>query len=269
MKLLAQPRMLDSRIGQGWLAAGFRLFHRQPLAWTLILFIYWASMLMLAFIPVIGAIVPLLLAPGLSLGFIEVARAVDEGRPPAPPLLIQAFRSEQAKGILMLGAWYLAEILAILFISMLIDGGRMFDWITSGVVPAAEQMASVQVAAMVSAALYVPVMMAFWFAPQLVAWSGFSPLKALFFSFFAVWRNKGAFLRYALTWVGLTVAIGAVSALINQSLELAPNTMTAFLFPITLILMSVAHGSFYQSTKAVFGSTESSAPSPTVSDPEL
>ena len=253
MRLLAQPRLLEAKVGQRWLAAGFRLFHRQPLAWTLILFIYWASMLMLAFIPMIGNIVPLILAPGLSLGFIEIARAIDERRPPAPPLLISAFRSERATAVLMLGAWYLAEILAILLISLLVDGGLMFEWITTGNVPTPEEMPRVQFAALLSAALYVPVMMAFWFAPQLVVWSGFSPVKALFFSFFAVWRNKGAFLRYALTWIGLTVFLGVVAALINESLQLAPNTMTAFLFPITLILMSVAHGSFYESTKAVFG----------------
>jgi hypothetical protein len=50
--------------------------------------------------------------------------------------------------------------------------------------------------------------------------------------------------------------VGAVSALIGQSMTLEPNTMTAFLFPITLILMSVAHGSFYYSTKVIFGDEE-------------
>jgi hypothetical protein len=117
-------------------------------------------------------------------------------------------------------------------------------------------MPSVQKSSFVAIALYIPVMMAFWFAPQLVVWSGFTPLKALFFSFFAVWRNKFAFIRYLLTWIGLTLFVGAVSALIGQSMTLEPNTMTAFLFPITLILMSVAHGSFYYSTKVIFGDEE-------------
>ncbi len=262
MKLLSQPRLLESRVGHRWLSAGFRLFHRQPLAWTMILFMYWAAMLMMAFIPFAGSILPLILAPGLSLGFIEIARAIDERRSPSPPLLISAFRSPQAKAVLMLGGWYLAEILVILLISMVIDGGAMFAWITTGAVPTKEQLDSVQMAGFVSAALYIPVMMAFWFAPQLVVWSGFSPMKALFFSFFAVWRNKGAFLRYAITWIALTLFLGAVMALINESLQLGPNTMTAFLFPITLILMSVAHGSFYESTKAVFGDPEMDTATP-------
>ena len=96
-------------------------------------------------------------------------------------------------------------------------------------------------------------MMSFWFAPQLVVWSEFPPLKALFFSFFAVWRNIGAFLRYALMWILITMGIALVSSLLGSGLDLGSDTMTAFLFPITLILMAVAHGSFYQSTKDIFG----------------
>ena len=243
-------------MGQTWLRAGFRFFHRQPLAWTLILFIYWASMLMLAFIPLFGAIVPLLLSPGLALGFIEVARAVDEKRPPSPPLLISAFRSDKAKSILILGGWYAAEILAILLVSSIFDGGVLVQWITTGTPPQGEEVQSMRIAAGVSIVLYIPVLMAFWFAPQLVMWSDFAPTKALFYSFFAVWRNKGAFSRYLLTWVGLTVLLGAVLALLGQTLSVEPGAVTAFMFPITLILMAVAHGSFYQSTKDVFGDDE-------------
>lgn len=256
MQLSSQPRICEPRLGLTWLAKGFRLFHRQPLAWTLILFIYWAAMLMMAFVPLLGAVVPLLIAPGLAMGFIEVARAVDEQRPPAPPLLVSAFKSDRAKAVLLLGAWYLMEIVAILLVSMAIDGGAMVEWITAGRRPQAQEMAQTQAAAIVSIALYVPVMMAFWFAPQLVVWSGFSPIKALFFSFFAVWRNRAAFIRYAITWAGLTLLVGAISALIADIMQLTTNAMGAFLFPITLILMAVAHGSFYQSTKDVFGLTE-------------
>jgi hypothetical protein len=48
-------------------------------------------------------------------------------------------------------------------------------------------------------------------------------------------------------------------ALLNEIIEMKPSTVTAFLFPITLILMAVAHGSFYASTKAVFGPAEEAA----------
>jgi hypothetical protein len=245
MRLLTEPRILESKVGAGWLSEGFSLFHRQPLGWTLILFIHWAAMLMAAFIPIFGLVLPLLLTPGLSMGFIEISRAIDRREPPRPPLLISAFRSAQAKAVLILGAWY-----------VLIDDGVLIEWITLGQMPKPEQIAAVQTAGIVSFLLYIPVMMAFWFAPQLVVWSGFTPVKALFYSFFAVWRNKGAFIRYAITWIGLTLFVGVAMALVNEIIEMKPSTVTAFLFPITLILMAVAHGSFYASTKAVFGPEE-------------
>ncbi len=253
MKLSPQPHLLEAKAGQAWLSHGFRLFHKQPLAWTLILFIYWAAMLMLAFIPGLGVLIPLLLAPGLAFGFISIAHSIDTKGTAAPPLLLSGFRSEQAKPLLMLGVWYVIEILAIMLVATLIDGGALVEWITAGAAPGAGLETSLRISATVSVLLYIPVMMAFWFAPQLVVWSGYTPLKALFFSFFAVWRNKGAFLRYAISWAGLTIMIGALMALLDVGLGLDPNTMTAFLFPITLILMAVGHGSFYASTKAVFG----------------
>jgi hypothetical protein len=253
MKLLPQPRLLTSKAGHAWLSFGFRLFHKQPLAWTLILFIYWAAMLMLAFIPLFGVIVPLLLTPGLGFGFIAIAHSIDTKGTAAPPLLISGFRSEHAKSLLMLGVWYVVEILAIMLVATLIDGGLLFEWITMGTAPTEEQAGTMRLSAGIGVVLYIPVMMAFWFAPQLVVWSGYTPLKALFFSFFAVWRNKAAFLRYVISWAGLTIMIGALMSLLNIGLKLDPSTMTAFLFPITLILMAVAHSSFYASTQAVFG----------------
>lgn len=259
MNLLPQPRMLESKAGQSWLTLGFRLFHKQPLAWTLILFIYWAAMLMLAFIPGLGVIIPLLLTPGLAFGFIAIAHSIDTHGSAAPLLLISGFRSERSKALLMLGVWYVLEIAAIMLVASMIDGGLLVEWIFMGTPPTEAQGANLRMSATVSILLYLPVMMAFWFAPQLVVWSGFTPLKALFFSFFAVWRNKGAFFRYLISWAALTVVVGAVMALMDASLGLDPNTMTAFLFPITLILMAVAHSSFYASTKAVFGEDSNSS----------
>jgi len=52
------------------------------------------------------------------------------------------------------------------------------------------------------------------------------------------------------------VFLAAAITLIVESLGLAANTMSAFVFPVTLILMAVAHGSFYQTTKAIFGADD-------------
>jgi len=265
MQLLSQPNIVQARRGLIWLPAGFALFMRQPFSWIAALFLYWGLMLLCALIPVMGIVLPLILSPGLSLGFIEVARAIDERRTASPKLLLQGFMQPHTRGMIVLGLWYGAEIAAIVLTTMIFDDGLLMQWLASGTIPSPEEISQVRLSAMMALALYLPVMMAFWFAPQLVAWSDFAPTKALFFSFFAVWRNRAAFIRYLLTWIGVTVMIGTAAAVIGQLTGATQNTMTLLLFPVTLILMSAAHGSFYLATKEIFTQAPVSPPTtPTI-----
>lgn len=68
-------------------------------------------------------------------------------------------------------------------------------------------------------ALLLPYTMTMWFAPVLAGWHGLSAPKALFFSFFACWRNRWAMLIYFITLMGLSVIavmiLGSVIAILN------------------------------------------------------
>ncbi|MGA1553053.1 MAG: hypothetical protein ACO35I_03270 [Burkholderiaceae bacterium] len=66
MKIQPAPRTVAARIGMAWLTEGFRLFHRQPLIWFLTLFAYWAGLVILAMVPLLGLVAPLILTPGLG-----------------------------------------------------------------------------------------------------------------------------------------------------------------------------------------------------------
>ena len=54
-------------------------------------------------------------------------------------------------------------------------------------------------------ALFIPVSMAVWFAPALVALDGIDPLTALKWSFFACLKNIWSFLVYGLVMLGLAI----------------------------------------------------------------
>jgi hypothetical protein len=54
----------------------------------------------------------------------------------------------------------------------------------------------------------------FWHAPALVHWAHQGALQALFSSTLAVWRCRGAFVVYALTWFTLMLTLGMLSALL-------------------------------------------------------
>lgn len=87
---------------------------------------------------------------------------------------------------------------------------------------------------LVAVALYVPVAMAVWFAPALVALRGLGTLDAVKLSFFGCLRNIVPFLIY-----GLILFVLALLASIPMGLGF-------------LVLVPVAVGSQYAAYKAIF-----------------
>lgn len=256
MKMLDAPLILPGRNGQAWLIDGFRLFHRQPLIWFLTLFAYWAGLVILAMIPVLGLILPIVLSPGLSFGFIALARAVDRREMPMPLLLLSGFRSAKARPLVQLGMAYLAALSLILGLVLFLDGAVLGQ--TTGQAPA--DLADPEImleeglrpGLLFGALAYIPVLMAFWYAPQLIVWKDFAVMKSLFYSFFAVWRNRWAFLRYSLAWGALIILLSLVISVFADLTQAQPRAIFTAVMPISLVLIAVAQGSFYASTRDVF-----------------
>ena len=110
---------------------------------------------------------------------------------------------------------------------------------------------------LVALLLYAPVMLAFWFAPALCYWHGMGAGKALFFSFFAAWRNTGAFLVYGLGWLVFMLLLPMIAgAVLGAVLPRSPQSallVAALLVPYMLIVVCAIILSFYSSFTAVFG----------------
>jgi hypothetical protein len=254
-----QPKVVNSSAGQTWLLQGFKIFQKQPLIWIFSLFAYWTAMFLFGLIPVFGLVLTLVLSPGLAFGFIALARAVDEGQIPFPKLIISGFTGSHAKSMLLLGTFYILEILLVLILSLTLDGGSLLKVITTGEFPNdsdGSNTTSTSYGAIVAVLAYIPVMMSFWYAPQLVVWKKYSASKAVFYSFFAVWINRKSFLFYGLTWfVIIMLSILLFSTLASQ-FTVFKQLLALAIMPLSLILMAVAHGSYYASTKAVFMNLE-------------
>jgi hypothetical protein len=101
-------------------------------------------------------------------------------------------------------------------------------------------------------ALYLPVMMMFWFAPVLAAWHGAAPAKALFFSVGAFLINWRAFAVYgaacAAAVLGLTAVVVLAARLVSP--ELAPATLA---LPMFVAVFPTLCGSYYASYRDIFG----------------
>ncbi|HTM62317.1 MAG TPA: BPSS1780 family membrane protein [Burkholderiales bacterium] len=250
-----QARVVSAGRGARWLGEGWRLFRVAPLAWLAAVFGYWILMSVVSVLPFIGAAAAAILVPAFSVGFMALARAAGRKAPLELSLLFDGFRHE-VRAQITLGVFYLLCLALLLGASTLADGGALAQWLLTGHHPDADVLYSEAffAALVVTAMLYMPVMLAFWFAPPLVAWHSTGAVKALFFSFAASLMNWRAFLGY-----------GAVTAVVTLVVPLVVLTALAwvgeggrvpaatFVLPLMILLLPTLFASFYVSYRDVFG----------------
>jgi hypothetical protein len=251
-----QARIVGTARGARWLGEGWRLFRTAPLAWLALVFAYWLLMTAISLVPVAGVVGAAVLVPPFSVGFMAAARACERGETPALALLFAGFR-DRLPAQLALGATYLACLALVLGATALVDGGALARWMLAGERPNEPALGSGEFLAALAAAaaLYAPVMMAYWFGPLLVAWHASGAAKALFFSFFACLMNWRAFLAYGAVAAAVMLAVpfvvlGAL-ALVSGGPLGAPAMALAL--PLVLALLPTLLASFYASYRDIFG----------------
>ncbi len=241
------PRLagaLASTSGTAWWSEGWRLFTASPGMWIAITVLYVIIMAMLSFIPVLGSLATTLLAPVFAGGVLSGCRAQDRGGELRIEHLFGGF-SDRLGPLMIVGLLYLIGTLAIvvvvgtlLFAVVGVTGiGTLLtgDPLQAGVAALAALGIGALFAVLLGLLLGIPLMMAFWFAPALVALRNDEPLAAAKASFNACLRNMMPMLVYSL--LGLVFAIVASIPLGLGWLVLAP----------------VFAASIYASYKDIFG----------------
>ncbi len=213
----------------------------------------WVSVL--SMIPVIGAAVALLMLPAATLGLMVATEQAASGKFPMPTVLMVAFRAGQQrlKAMLLLGLLYAASFLGVMLISAMIDGGGFAKVYLANapITPEVVNADDFQSAMWLATLLYIPLSMMFWHAPALVHWHGVPPLKSMFFSVVACWRNLGAFAVYLVAWMAVFL-LGATVILMVSS-ALGGNDLTgAVLMPGALLMAAMFFTSVYFSVKDCF-----------------
>jgi len=271
-----QARMNAPIAGRNWIKEGWRLFRLEPVGFIILLFTYLFGMLVLSLLlsllaRALGEVLPALLAetigdlgsllvaalvPGISVGFMEACRLAESKQPIHPRLLVQAFIGDplRARQLLMLGAVYSLAFAAILGAVSSFGLPAMPTAGPDGTPQAVELPpgALSQTLFVIGAAMlaYVPVAMALWFSPVLVTWHGMPAVKAMFYSFAACWRNRAAFMIYALLWTGLAFAIPALGVALRL-LGLGSASVLVMM-PLMGLFMGWLYCSFYATYKGVW-----------------
>lgn len=250
-----QARIVPALQGARWLLDGWRMFRAAPVGWLALVFAYWLLMTAASLVPYAGVAIASALVPAFSVGFMAAARAASRGAPVELGLLFDGFRQE-AKAMIALGVLYLACLGLALAGSSAADGGALAQWMVTGQRPADEILQSDRFlwALALAAALYAPVMMAFWFAPPLAAWHSVGAAKSLFFSFVACLLNWRAFVVYGAVTalVTLVVPFLVLTLLMLVIGGEAQLPLLGLVFPLLLVILPTLFASFYASYRDVF-----------------
>ena len=215
--------IVPARTGLQWVKLGLRTFMQQPFALTALFFLLMAFVSMSTIVPFVGAAIALALLPLSTLVMMVAAEDASQGKRPMPTVMVSAWRAGklQLRPMAVLGALYAGGFLLCMGFSALFDGGQFAQLYLVGGKMTAEtvQAADFQMAMWAFLAVYLPLSLLFWHAPALVHWHGVPPVKSLFFSIVACWRNMGAFTLYGLAWVGV-FALGGIGMSVLSALLL-------------------------------------------------
>ena len=193
--------------GWSWFAEGWDLFKQSPMIWIVNFIVFMLVFIAIELVPFIGGLAGMLLAPVLGAGIMIGARAVHQGEALEVAHLFAGFR-ERTSPLMMVGVLNMLAtmvivvavfaVLAVFGVSVLgAAAGRSVEALGIGLM----------LGILIVAGLSIPLMMAYWFAPALVALNGFTALEAMKMSFSACLKNVLPFLVYGV--VGMLLAVAA------------------------------------------------------------
>ena len=244
--------IVPARTGIQWVKLGVQTFFRQPLGLTGLVFMYGAVYALLAAIPWVGVIALAVLTPAATLGMFVAVERVTNGTFPMPSVFLAGFRSGPAcsRSMLVLGLMHVGILFLLLgALALFFPGPAIQATEATATVPAKVQLSPV---ILVAAALQLPLLVLFAFAPALVYWHGITPAKSLFFSAIAFWRNIRAFVTYGATWFLLLALLLILLLLVSGGNR---AVMLQFLAPFFLVFLAMLFTSMYFSFRDSFVAT--------------
>jgi uncharacterized membrane protein len=224
------PRACPASDGWRWIREAFALVGARPAFWIGSVLLVVVVFLALGFVPILGQLATIVLGPFVIAGFANAARRQTEGQGPAIADLLIGF--QQSPGALIAVALlYLAGIVLVMGVvfgvlfttvgAAAFSGGGEID-------PAVLERAWPLFALgwLLGLALLIPLLMAYWFAPQQIVFRGLDAIAAMKSSFAGCLRNIVPLLVYGL--ILIPIFIIAVIPLLLGLLVVMPMLMATY-----------------------------------------
>lgn len=215
-------RAVPAPSGLRWIAGGFVLFRRAPVMWVATVLVFLLIPILLQYLPLVGPMLFILLYPVFFAGFMHGCRALESGQELDIAHLFAGFRT-RASALVTLGGMHLVAQIVAAGVFIILGEERLPAFRTNGVdwsdpAAAVAALQGLVVPGLVYLLLSLPIMMAMWFAPPLLAFHDLKPLAAVRSSFAACLANLGPFSIYGIAVFALlllvTPAVGIASMLL-------------------------------------------------------
>lgn len=249
--------------GWHWLQQGWALFLRQPLILSglfacniLTVSLLSLTISLLKLPPSLGTILMAILMPTLNMSLMNACTRIANGEKVDFEVWRYTFRSPAFPVLCRLGLMYgVANVLSLL-LADLIDHGAMMEFVNgkTKIDPQGKNLSKILPGMAMLTLFMLPAIMASWFAPLLISWKNMPLLKALFFSFFAVWRALLAFIVLILSATGVMFGIAFVCGLILA--VIGPALGGLLLVPVMMTFCTVLYCSAYPAYIQIFGAEQ-------------
>lgn len=212
-KLVLPSRRRSAGAGWTWIVKGWRLFARAPLMWILSILIWFVIAIVLGLLPFVGNLVFQAINGAIAAGFVVACRSLERGGDFELGELFAGFRTRFGPllvvGLLLIGGSILILLVFAAFVGFSILGALLTGDATTIYQSVVASAMTILLGGLVAAALTIPLMAAFWFAPALVMLNNVAPVEAMKESFVGCMRNWIPFL----VW-GIVMTVFAVLAAI-------------------------------------------------------
>lgn len=216
-RLALPARRCPAGAGWTWIARGWTLFARAPLMWILSILIWLVIAIVMGFLPIVGNLVFQAVNAAIGAGFAVACRSLERGGDFELEQLFAGFRTRFAPllvvGLLLIGGSILILLVFAAFVGFSILGALLTGNAQAFYQSVIASAMTILLGGLVAAALTIPLMAAFWFAPALVMLNGVGPVEAMKESFVGCMRNWIPFL----VW-GIVMTVFAILAAIPVGL---------------------------------------------------
>lgn len=210
------PNKLPTSQGLAWIGQSFSIFGKGAGIWIVMLLLFVGINFGITMVPFLEFL-PTVLAPAFTVGFYMGCKAVQKHEMLQIDHLFQGFK-QKGRMLIRLGLFFflwniVIYLITTMFVQMTMSEEQMRimseaqtqEQMASLLTQNPEMVGVVINAIIVAGIMTIPLLMASWFSPALVAFNNVAPLKAMSLSLKACNRNILPFLVYGLVMLPLTV----------------------------------------------------------------